>query len=146
MFSAPIYLLLTISIVIKYADGYVVDNSASMRNETKSQTDDRPTAYFDSNNESNNNNVVVDNHIRTSTINATAIDNVMEMPKPNVVVDYSTFRASRDASDALDEVETGERNAIYVETEKMNFLFSQSWFFFNFPFFCPYNSAQVAFR
>lgn len=117
MFSAPIYLLLTISIVIKYADGYVVDNSASMRNETKSQTDDTPTAYFDSNNESNNNNNV-DNHIRTSTMNATAIDNVMEMPKPNVVVDYSTFRTSRDASDALDEVETGERNAIYVGKRK----------------------------
>lgn len=110
MFSAPIYLLLTISIVTKYADCYVVsDNSASMRNVAKSQADDTQTAYSDGNNNGNNgNNDVIDNHIRTSTINVTAIDNVMEMPKPNVAVDYSTFRANRDAIDALAEVETGE--------------------------------------
>lgn len=107
MFSAPFYLLLTISIVAKYADCYVVDNSASMRNEVKSETDDRRTAYFDSN--SNNNHInEIGNHIRTSAINVTAIDNTLEMPKPNDAVDYSTFQTSRDSNDALVEVETGE--------------------------------------
>lgn len=115
MFSASLYLLLTISIVTKYADCFVVDNSASMRNEVKSQTEDRPTSFFDSgtststtstnSNSTNNNNInEVGNHIRTSAINVTAIDNAMEMPKPNDVVDYSI----RDSDDALADVETGE--------------------------------------
>lgn len=108
MFS-PLYLLLTISIFTKYVDCYAVDNSASMRNEVTSLTDDRRTAYFHSNN--NNNVNEVGNHIRTSSpINVTAFDNGMEMPKPNdVAVDDSTFRPSSDlGGDALAEVETGE--------------------------------------
>lgn len=139
MFSSPIYLLLTISIVTKYAECYVVlDNSASMRNVTKSQADDTQTAYSDSNN--NGNNDVNDNHIRTSTINVTAIDNVMEMPKPNVAVDYSTFRANRDAIDALAEVETGELLLTTwraIERERTKFTFSiQLWIlFFHLIFF-----------
>lgn len=109
MFSAPIYLLLTISIVTEYADCYVVDNGASMRNEAKSRTDDIQTAYFDSNNSnSSNNDIILDNHIRISTINETGIDNDMEMPKPNVAADYATFRMSRDSSDISAELETGE--------------------------------------
>lgn len=115
MFSVSIYMLLTISIVTKYADCYVVlDNTATMRSETKSQTDDTQTAYsvhnsnINNNKNNNNNNDVDYNHIETSMINVTAIDNIMEMPKPNVPIDYSTFRTSRDMSDATDEVETGE--------------------------------------
>lgn len=115
MFSAPIYLLLTISIVTEYADCYVVDNGASMRNEAKSRTDYIQTAYFDSNNSnsssssnSSNNDIILDNHIRISTINETGIDNDMEMPKPNVAADYATFRMSRDSSDISAELETGE--------------------------------------
>lgn len=76
-----------------------------MKNEAKSQTDDRQTAYFDSN--SNENGVGI--HIPASTINVTAIDNAMEMPKPNDAVDYSTFEMSRNSDDAL-AVETGEQN------------------------------------
>lgn len=96
MLSALFYLLLTITIVTKCADGYVVDNSASVKNEAKSQTDD--TAYFVGNNG-------LGNHIRTSMRNVTAIDNAMEMPKPNDAADYSTGQGS---DDALAEVETGE--------------------------------------
>ncbi|XP_055299205.1 uncharacterized protein LOC129566878 [Sitodiplosis mosellana] len=107
MFTTSLYLLLTISIVTKYSDGFVVDNSASMRNEVKSQTDNRPTSFFDSNNNNSNSNNVneVGNHIRTSATNVTAIDNAMEMPKPNDAVDYS----SRDSDDALADVETGRK-------------------------------------
>lgn len=111
MFSALFYLLLTISIVTKYSDCYVVDNSASMRNEVKSEADDRRSEYFDSNNNNDDNHRHINevgNHIRTSAINVTAIDNAMEMPKPNVAVDYSIFQTSRDSDDALAEVETGE--------------------------------------
>ncbi|XP_031617446.1 uncharacterized protein LOC116337201 [Contarinia nasturtii] len=111
MFS-PLYLLLTISIFTKYVDCYVVDNSVSMINEVKSQTDDRRTAYFDSN---NNNNKVneVGNHIRTSAINVTAFDNGMKMPKPNDAIDVSTFRTSSDSGgDALTEVETGRKKYV----------------------------------
>lgn len=105
--ASSFYLLLTISIVTKYADSYVVDNSASMINEAKSQTDDRRTAYFDSSNNENG----IGNHIPTSAINVTAIDNAMEMPKPNDAVDYSTFSTSRNSDDAFAELETGELNS-----------------------------------
>lgn len=104
MFS-QLYLLLTFLIVTKFIYCYVVDNSASMRNEVNSQTDDRKTAYFDNINENIND---VGNHIRTSAINVTAIDNDMEMPKPNDTVDSSTFQSNRDLDGALAEVETGE--------------------------------------
>lgn len=104
MLSTPLYLLLTISIVGKCAECYVVDNSASMKNVAKSETDDRRTAYFDS-----NNNNEVDNHIRTSTTNGTASDNAMEMPKPSDAVDYVTSETSKDPGDALATVGTGRK-------------------------------------
>lgn len=103
MLSAPLYLLLTISIVGKCADCYVVDNSASMKNVAKSETDDRRTAYFDS-----NNNNEVDNHIRTSAINGSVSDNAMEMPKPSDAVDYVTSETSKGPDDALATVGTGK--------------------------------------
>lgn len=117
MFSSSIYLLLTISIVTKYADCFVVDNSASMKNDIKSQTDDKRIAYLDCHN-STNNDIVVDNHIRTLTINETGIDNDMEMPKPNVAADYSTFRMSRDSNDISAELETGELYKIIQYTKR----------------------------
>lgn len=104
MFATSLYLLLTISIVTKYAHCFVVDNSASMRTEVESQTDKRPTSFFDTNNSNNNNANEIGNLIRTSAVNVTAIDNAMEMPKPNDAVDYS----NRGSDDALADVETGE--------------------------------------
>lgn len=103
MFTASLYLLLTISIVTKYAHCFVVDNSASIRTEAESQTDNRPTSFFDTNSNNNNANEI-GNRIGTSAINVTATDNAMEMPKPNDAVDY-LHRAS---DDALADVETGE--------------------------------------
>lgn len=104
MFSQH-YLLLTFLFVTKFVYCYVVDNSASMSNEVKSQTDDRRTAYFENSNRNIND---VGNHLRTSAINVTAIDNDMEMPEPNYIVDSSTFQTNRHSDDALAEVETGE--------------------------------------
>ena len=122
MFTTSLYLLLTITIVAKYAHCFVVDNSASMRNEVESQTDNRPIPFFDTN--SNNNNVnEIGNHIRTSAINVTAIDNAMEMPKPNDAVDYS----NRGSDDALADVETGELLIL-------NLFSCCRWFFFVFFF------------
>lgn len=124
MLSAPLYLLLTISIVGKCADCYVVDNSASMKNVAKSETDDRRTAYFDS-----NNNNELDNHIRTSTINGTAIDNAIEMPKPNdaaaaataAIVDYLTYQTNKVSDDTLAAVETGK---LSTQRKKTSFYIS----------------------
>lgn len=122
MFSAPLYLLLTISIVGKCTDSYVVNNSASVKNVAKSETDDRRTAYFDS-----NNNNELDNHIRTSTINGTAIDNAIEMPKPNdaaasataAVVDYLTYQTNKVSDDTLAAVETGK---LSTQRKKLHFI------------------------
>lgn len=108
MLAATFYLLLTISISTKYAAGHVVDNSASVRNEAKSQTDDTQTAYFDSSTSRSNAADNIANHIRTSAINVTAIDNIVEMPKPNDADDYSIS--------ADDAVETGETFINFMES------------------------------
>lgn len=102
MLSLPFYLLLAISIVSKCATAYVLDESVSMNNEHKSQTDPgKQSTLFDGSISSSNriarNANDADNQLRTSTLNATAIDNSIEMPQPN----------DEEARNTLDEVETG---------------------------------------
>lgn len=118
MLSLPFYLLLTISIVTKCTNAYVLDGSVSMNNEDKSQTDEKRSTLFDGNIGSSPGGTTTttiarnandaDNQIRTSTLNVAAIDNSMDMPKPNdATIDATTFQTSRQSRNTLTEVETG---------------------------------------
>lgn len=114
MLSLPLYLLLTISIVSKCANAYVLDESVPMNNKHKSQTDDKQSASFDGNISSSRSNTIArnandaDNQYRTSTLNATAIDNSIVMPEPHdATVDATTYQTSRESRNTLAEVETG---------------------------------------
>lgn len=122
MLSLPFYLLLTISIVSKCANAYVLDESVKMNNEDKSQTDEKQRALFDgtirsSSRSIHSSNPIIatarntndaDNQIRASTLNVTAIDNSIDMPKPNdATVDATSHQMSRESRNTLTEVETG---------------------------------------
>lgn len=129
MLSLPFYLLLTISIVTKCTNAYALDGNVSMNtNEDKSQADEKRSALFDG---SGNNGGSgsgshrstttttandADNQIQTSILNVTAIDNSMDVPKPNDATtvndddndDATTFQTSRQSRNTLTEVETGK--------------------------------------
>lgn len=113
MLSIPFYLLLTISIVTKCTNAYVLDGSVSMNNEDKSQTNEKRSAYFDGSSSTSTTTTArntndADNQIPPSTLNVTTIDNSMNMSKPNdATVDATTFQISRESRNALTEVETG---------------------------------------
>lgn len=112
MRSLPFYLLLTISIVSKSANAYVLNESVSMNNEYKSQTDEKQSALFDgiisSSSRIARNTNDADNQIRTSTSNATGIDSSIDVPQPNdATIDATTYQTSRESRNTLDEVETG---------------------------------------
>lgn len=121
MLSRPFYLLLTISIVTKCANAYVLDGSVPMNNAEKSQTNDKQNAYSDDTISSNSDDSAsssttiahatgrhaVDNQSRT--FNASVTDNSMEMPKPNdAIVDATTFQTSRQSRNTLTGMETGK--------------------------------------
>lgn len=115
MLSLPFYLLLTISIVSKCANAYVLDGSVSMNNEDKSQTDEKQSASFDGSSSTIRSTFIArnandaDNQIATSTSNVTVIDNSIDMPKPNDATDNDaiTYQTSRESRNTLTEVETG---------------------------------------
>lgn len=102
MLTTSFYLLLTISIVTKSIDCYVIDNNVALpRLLAKSQTDDKPNFFVIE----NNSNVEID-----STLNSTAIDNASEMFKSTEATDYyhSMLRTNGEGNSASD-VETGKR-------------------------------------
>lgn len=102
--TTSFYLLLTISIVIKCIDCYVIDNNVALpRLLAKSQTDDKPNDFLIG----DNSKVEMD-----STLNSTAIDNRSEMSKSTEATDYfhSMLRTNGEVNSASD-VETGKRGS-----------------------------------
>lgn len=103
MLTTSFYLLLTISIVTKCIDCYVIDNNVALqRLLAKSQTDDKPNDFVIV----DNSNVEID-----STLNSTAIDNGSEMSKSTEATDYShsSWRTNGERNSASD-IETGKRD------------------------------------
>lgn len=97
--TSSFYLLLTISIVTKCIDCYVIDNNGGMRTLAKSQTDNNRHAkdFINSNNS---------NDVNT-TMNTAAIDNTSIMPKSNEATDdYSTWKTIVE-DNQMSDVETG---------------------------------------
>lgn len=130
MLSLPFYLLLTISIVSKCANAYVLDESVSMNNEYKSQTDEKQSAVFDgiTSSSSSSNSIArnandADNQIRTSTLNVTAIDSSIDMPQPNdATIDVTTYQTSRESRNTLTEVETGTVHSFSERKEVLHIM------------------------
>lgn len=104
------------SIVSKCANAYALDESVSMNTEHRSQTDGKQSALFDGNISSSSRSSSIarhandaDNQTRKSALNVTAIDNSIDVPKPNdATADATMYQTSRESRNTLTEVETGK--------------------------------------
>lgn len=105
--TTSFYVLLTISIVTKCIDCYVIDNAAT-RTIAKSQTDEKRSDFINnsSNNGDNSNDV-------NTTMNTTAIDNATVMPKSNEVIDFYPTWKTNTEDNIPSDVETGKFFSIF---------------------------------
>lgn len=126
MLTTSFYLLLTISIVPKYLNCYVVDNDAI----AKSKADDSERDYASYTDDTDNQ---MENENQTVT-NLTEADNQSVIFDVNDAVDYSTMQRNTGV-DTLTEVESGKINIfiLYSSNDFVTYVFT--FFPFSIGFF-----------
>lgn len=123
MLTTSFYLLLTISIVPKYLNCYVVENDAI----AKSKADDSERDYASYNDDTGN-------QMEKTVTNLTEADNQSVIFDVNDAVDYSTMQRNTGV-DTLTEVESGKINIfiLYSSNDFVTYVFT--FFPFSIGFF-----------